>query len=47
MLPTLIAIVGFVVLMLLSGWLGTESRPDFLDPRRKHGPFVSPIRLRR
>jgi hypothetical protein len=46
MLPTLLVLVGFVVLILLSGWLGAESRPDFLDPRKKHGPFISPFRLR-
>jgi hypothetical protein len=47
MLPTLLTLAGFVLLLLLSGRFGAESRPDFLDPRKKHGPFVSPIRLRR
>jgi hypothetical protein len=46
MLPTILALTGFVVLILLSGWLGAESRPDFLDPRKKHGPFISPFRFR-
>jgi hypothetical protein len=47
MLPTLLTLAGFVVLILISGWLGAESRPDFLDPRKKHGPFISTFRLRR
>ena len=46
MLPTLLTVAGFVLLLLLSGRFGAESRPDFLDPREKHGPFVSPV-LRR
>jgi hypothetical protein len=37
-------LAGFVVALLLMGWLGAESRPDFLDPNKKHGPFLSPIR---
>jgi hypothetical protein len=45
MLPLLLILAGFVLLLLAMGWLGAESRPDFLDPRKKHGPFVSPIRL--
>jgi hypothetical protein len=45
MLPTLLILTGFVVLWLAIGWLGAESRPDFIDPRKKHGPFVSPFRL--
>jgi hypothetical protein len=47
MLPALLILAGIVVLLLLMGWLGAESRPDFLDPRKKHGPFLSPMRLRR
>jgi hypothetical protein len=47
MLAPLLILAGFVLLLVLMGWLGAESRPDFLDPRRKHGPFVSPVRLRR
>jgi hypothetical protein len=47
MLPALLILAGLVVLLLLMGWLGAESRPDFLDPRKKHGPFLSPMRLRR
>jgi hypothetical protein len=46
MLLGFLILAGFVVLLLLMGWLGAESRPDFLDPRKKHGPFVSPVRLR-
>jgi hypothetical protein len=46
MVPTLLALAGFIVLILIGGWLGAESRPDFLDPRRKHGPFISPFRFR-
>jgi hypothetical protein len=46
MIGPLLILVGFVVLLLLMGRFGAESRPDFLDPRRKHGPFVSPFRLR-
>jgi hypothetical protein len=45
MLPGLLILAGFVLLLLAMGWLGAESRPDFLDPRKKHGPFVSPFRL--
>ena len=45
MLPALFILAGFVLLLLAMGWLGAESRPDFLDPRKKHGPFVSPFRL--
>jgi hypothetical protein len=45
MLPAFLILAGFVLLLLAMGWLGAESRPDFLDPRKKHGPFVSPIRL--
>jgi hypothetical protein len=45
MLPALLILAGFVLLMLLMGRFGAESRPDFLDPRKKHGPFISPIRL--
>jgi hypothetical protein len=45
MLAMFAIFAGFVLLLLLMGWLGAESRPDFLDPRKKHGPFISPIRL--
>jgi hypothetical protein len=45
MLPAFLILAGFVLLLLFMGWFGAESRPDFLDPRRKHGPFVSPFRL--
>jgi hypothetical protein len=45
MLPALLILAGLVVLLLLMGRFAAESRPDFLDPRRKHGPFLSPTRL--
>jgi hypothetical protein len=45
MLPAILILAGFVALLLMMGWFGAESRPDFLDPRKKHGPFISPIRL--
>jgi hypothetical protein len=45
MLFTLVVLVGFAAVLLLMGWAGAESRPDFLDPTQKHGPFVTPIRL--
>jgi hypothetical protein len=38
-------LAGFVVVLLLMGWLSAESRPDFLDPTKKHPKFVAPIRL--
>jgi hypothetical protein len=47
MLPTLLTLAGFIVLILLSGRFGAESRPDFLDPREKHGTFLAPFRLRK
>ncbi|HKH16568.1 MAG TPA: hypothetical protein VKA57_03505 [Solirubrobacteraceae bacterium] len=34
---------AFALLLMLMGLFGTESRPDFLDPTRKHDPFVTPI----
>jgi hypothetical protein len=45
MLFTFVIFVAFIALLLLMGWAGAESRPDFLDPTKKHGPFVTPIRL--
>jgi hypothetical protein len=38
-------LAGFAVLLLLMGWLGAESRPDFLDPTKKHRSFSSLARL--
>ena len=38
-------LAGFVVILLIMGWLSQESRPDFLDPTVKHGRFVAPFRL--
>jgi hypothetical protein len=45
MLLGLLILAGFALLLLAMGWFGAESRPDFLDPRKKHGPFISSIRL--
>jgi hypothetical protein len=43
MLFGLAIFAAFAVLLILMGLYGSESRPDFLDPRTKHGPFVTPI----
>jgi hypothetical protein len=45
MLVGLLILAGFAALLLLMGWFGAESRPDFIDPRKKHGPFMSPFRF--
>ena len=45
MLVTLAIFAAFALLLLLMGWAGAESRPDFVDPTKKHGPFVTPIRV--
>ena len=45
MLVAFAFLAGFVVILLLLGWLSQESRPDFLDPTVKHPKFVAPIRL--
>jgi hypothetical protein len=45
MLVALAFFAGSAALLLLMGWAGAESRPGFLDPNRKHPPFVTPIRL--
>lgn len=44
MLLGLAILAGFAVLLILMGIYSVESRPDFLDPTEKHGPFVTPIR---
>jgi hypothetical protein len=36
-------LAGFALALLLMGWLSVESRPDFLDPTKKHAKFVAPI----
>jgi hypothetical protein len=36
-MAALFYIVGLPLLAFLGYWFGAESRPDFLDPRRKHG----------
>jgi hypothetical protein len=45
MLFTLAIFAGFALLLLLMGWASAESRPDFIDPTKKHGPFITPVRL--
>ena len=43
MLFGLAIFAAFALLLILMGMYGVESRPDFLDPNEKHGPFVTPI----
>jgi hypothetical protein len=45
MLPALAILAGIALLLVLIDRFGAESRPDFLDPRRKHGPSITPFRL--
>jgi hypothetical protein len=45
MLFTLAIFAGFALVLLLMGWASAESRPDFIDPTTKHGPFMTPIRV--
>ena len=33
-------IIGIPLFCLLAYWFGAESRPDFLDPRTKHGRWI-------
>ena len=42
----IVLIVAFVVFCIACGLWGAESRPDFLDPRVKHGSFTGPFRAR-
>ncbi len=44
MLFEIAVVVVFVAGCILGGLYGAESRPDFLDPRVKHKPFVGPFR---
>ncbi len=46
MLVTLAIFAGFALLLILMGFFGAESRPDFLDPNEKHGSFVTPLGLK-
>jgi hypothetical protein len=45
MLLGLALFAGVIGLLLFMGWAGAESRPGFLDPRKKQTPFVTPIYL--
>jgi hypothetical protein len=44
LLPLLILAASAAILVFM-GWAGAETRPDFLDPNTKHGPFVTPTRV--
>ena len=44
MLFEIAVVVVFVGGCILGGLYGAESRPDFVDPRVKHEPFVGPFR---
>jgi hypothetical protein len=46
MFLTLAILAGVALLLVVIDRFGAESRPDFLDPRRKHGPFITPFRVR-
>jgi hypothetical protein len=46
MLIALAILAGLTLLLILMDKFAAESRPDFLDPRRKHGPFITSFRLR-
>jgi hypothetical protein len=46
MLEALLILLGVALLLLCTGLFGAESRPDFINPNRKHGPFITPFRLR-
>jgi hypothetical protein len=46
MLEILAILAVLAAILILVGFFGAESRPDFLDPRRKHGPFITPFRLK-
>ena len=45
MFLALALLVGIALLFVLIDRFGAESRPDFLDPRHKHGPAITPFRL--
>jgi hypothetical protein len=38
-------LAAFALALLLMGWLSAESRPDFLNPTKKHAKFIAPFRL--
>jgi hypothetical protein len=46
MLLTLAILVAVALLVVVIDRLGAESRPDFVDPRHKHGPFITPFIVR-
>ena len=39
-MTTALVIVAVPVFSFLAYFLGAESRPDFLDPRTKHGRWI-------
>ena len=39
-MAALFAIGGVVGICILGYFFGAESRPDFLDPRHKHGRWI-------
>jgi hypothetical protein len=46
MLEAIAILAGIALLVVCIGLVGAESRPDFVNPNRKQGPFISPFRLR-
>jgi hypothetical protein len=46
MIETLAILAALSLLLVLIGLFGAESRPDFINPNRKHGPFITPFRFR-
>jgi hypothetical protein len=39
-MSALFILVGVPLFCFLCHWFGAESRPDFLDPRVKHGRWI-------
>jgi hypothetical protein len=46
MFEALAILLALALLLVLIGKYGAESRHDFLNPNRKHGPYLAPFRLR-
>jgi hypothetical protein len=46
MLLTLAIVAAVALLLVVIDRFGAESRPDFVDPRHKHGPFITPFLVR-
>jgi hypothetical protein len=46
MIETIAILLGVALFIACVGLFGAESRPDFLNPNRKHGPYITPFRLR-